>query len=189
MPPTSKPLISQTPAANGAAQDATRNRLVTLLYPELRKLAWRHLNAERADHTLQTTALVNEVFLEIARDETNRWADRAHFLAAASQIMRRVLIDYARRRCASKRGGGAVRIELEADDLPDTFEYSRLIELNQLLDQLAAEQPRMAQVVEMRCFGGLDCKEIGSALGIDERTVKRDWQFAKAWLAGQLRRG
>jgi len=175
---------------SGSAENAEiHNRLVTLLYPELHRLAKHHMRAEPAGHTLQTTALVHEFFLEIARDQQKVWANRSHFLAAASQAMRRLLIDHARRRKSFKRGGGAIRIEFNADVFPETFEHARLLEFDNVLERLAAEQPRMAQVVEMRIFGGLTGQEIGEALGVDERTIKRDWRLAKAWLASQLRKG
>jgi RNA polymerase sigma factor (TIGR02999 family) len=165
-----------------------RDRLVALIYPELRRLAHRHMRAERPDHTLQTTALVNEFFLEMARQERRIWANRSHFLAAASQAMRRLLVDHARSRKAAKRGGGAVMAEANPDTFATIAEFPAVIELDELLRRLESEEPRMARVVEMRCFGGLTAKEIGSVLGIDERTAKRDWQVAKAWLNGRLKR-
>jgi RNA polymerase sigma factor (TIGR02999 family) len=165
-----------------------RDRLVALMYPELCRLAQRHMRAERLDHTLQTTALVHEFFLEMARQERQIWTNRAHFLAAASQAMRRLLVDHARTRKAAKRGGGAVPADRDPDTLATVADFPAVLELDELLDRLASQEPRMAKVVEMRCFGGLSQKEIGDVLGIDERTAKRDWQVAKAWLQGQLRR-
>lgn len=170
------------------ADDEVRNRLISLLYPELHRLAKRHMKMERDHHTLQTTGLIHEFFLEIARQEQQVWASRSHFLAAASQAMRRLLIDYARGRNADKRGSNPLRIELDDAMLPVPFKQAQLLEIDELLDHLAAEQPRMAQIVEMRCFGGLTGQEIGEALGINERTVKRDWRVAKAWLSSQLRK-
>jgi RNA polymerase sigma-70 factor (ECF subfamily) len=165
-----------------------RDRLVALVYPELRRLAERHMRSERRDHTLQTTALINEFFLDMARQEHQVWNNRSHFLAAASRAMRRLLVDHARARNAAKRGGPAARADIDPDTFPTAAEFPAVLELNELLDRLAAEEPRMARVVEMRCFGGLTCKEAGDVLGIDERTAKRDWKVAKAWLNGQLRR-
>ena len=165
-----------------------RDRLVSLMYPELRRLAKCHMRAERPDHTLQTNALVNEFFLEMARQDRQIFNNRSHFLAAASQTMRCLLVDHARTRNAAKRGGGAPPADMNLDTLATVADFPAVLELDQLLDRLGEQEPRMAQVVEMRCFGGLSLKEIGEVLGIDERTAKRDWQVAKAWLHGQLRR-
>lgn len=162
-----------------------RGRLVDLMYPDLKRLAEARMRAERNDHTLQATALVGEFFLEIARAGGMSWRDRTHFLAVASQAMRRFLIDYARRRSAERRGGGRrVAVQIELLDLAEHPCEMALI--GELLEQLEAEDARLAQVVDMRCFGGLTHTEIGDALGIDERTVKRDWRVAKAWLGARL---
>ena len=166
-------------------------RLVEAVYPELKRMAERRMLHERADHTLQATGLVHEFFLEIARNQTMVWQNRAHFLAVASQAMRRFLIDYARARKADRRGGDLTKLQLEGLDLaqtssaPDTLD---LIIVSEVLDRLAAEEPRMAKIVEMRCFGGLTYAEIAEVLDIDERTAKRDWQVARAWMSSQLRK-
>jgi RNA polymerase sigma factor (TIGR02999 family) len=163
---------------------SARNRLVDLLYPELKRLAEQRMRSERADHTLQPSALVNEFFLEIVRVKGINWRDRAHFLAVASQAMKRFLIDYARAHNAGRRGGGKTAVELQEFGVK-----SKIIDavvLGDLLDRMALEEPRMATVLELRCFGGLTHAEIGLALGIDERTSKRDWQVAQAWLRAQL---
>jgi len=163
-----------------------RSRLMGLMYPELRRIAETRMRSERADHTLQATALVNEFFLEMALQRDISWRDRKHFLAVASQAMRRFLIDYARAGQADKRGGGCVKLSLDGLDLPMGSEPDVLV-INDLLDRLAAEEPRMASVVELHCFGGLSHSEVAGILGIDERTVRRDWQIAKAWLYGQMK--
>ena len=147
------------------------------------------MRTERADHTLQPTALVNEFFLQMARRGPLSFGSRSHFLAAASEAMRRLLIDYARAHRSSKRGGNSFRVQLDELALPEQSREVDVVEIGELLEKLAAEEPRMAQVVEMRCFGGLTFREIGEALNLDERTAKRDWQVARAWLFGQLRRG
>ncbi|MBC8167365.1 MAG: RNA polymerase subunit sigma-70 [Bryobacteraceae bacterium] len=161
-----------------------RGQLADLLYPDLKRLAELRMNAERPEHTLQATALVSEFFLEIARARDISFRDRTHFLAVASQAMRRFLIDYARARKAERRGGGRNAVQIELVDLAG--QPCELVVIGELLDQLAAEEPRMARVVDMRCFGGLTHAEIGETLGIDERTSKRDWRVAKAWLGARL---
>jgi RNA polymerase sigma factor (TIGR02999 family) len=168
--------------AQGDAE--ARSRLIDLIYPELKRLAEHRMRSERSDHTLQPSALVNEFFLEMVRWNAAKCRDRTHFLAVASQAMRRFLIDHARARNAQRRGGGMPLIEFPGLGLqPGPIDA---VVLDDLLRRLAAEEPRMAQVVDMRCFGGLTHAEIGAALGIDERTAKRDWQVARAWLRSQL---
>jgi RNA polymerase sigma-70 factor (ECF subfamily) len=164
-------------------------QLVALMYPELKRIAETRMRHERKDHTLQPTALVNEFFLELARQQDFSWRTRAHFLAVASRAMRRYLIDYARAHNAEKRPDGRLRVQLDALQPNRIDEAFDAIEIDEILERLAAEDPRMAQVVEMRCFGGLTHEEIAQTIGVDERTVKRDWQVARAWLIGQLRKG
>jgi RNA polymerase sigma factor (TIGR02999 family) len=173
----------------GSGDVAAYERAVALMYPDLRRLAERRMRAERSSHTLQPTALVNEFFLEMAAREGQIWNSRSHFLAAASKAMRRCLIDHARSRNAQKRGGASRPIVLDWEVPSADADFAGLLELNDLLERLAQEEPRMAGVAEMHCFGGLTCDEIGEILGIDGRTVRRDWKVAKAWLRGQLKRG
>jgi RNA polymerase sigma-70 factor (ECF subfamily) len=161
-----------------------RSLLVDLIYPELKRLAEYRMQAERPNHTLQPSALVNEFFLEIVRGNAVNFRDRTHFLAVASQAMRRFLIDHARAHNAQRRGGGMSPVEFR--DVGLHKDPIDALVLDELLQRLAAEEPRMAQVVDMRCFGGLTHAEIGAALGIDERTAKRDWRVARAWLQSQL---
>ncbi|HYP08116.1 MAG TPA: ECF-type sigma factor [Bryobacteraceae bacterium] len=163
--------------------------LVSHFYPDLKRIAQVRMRTERADHTLQPTALVSEFFLQLAKQEHLTWESRSHFLAMASTAMRRILIDYARAHDAGKREGSRIRIQLDDLALPHRGSLYDAAELNELLDRLEAEEPRMAKVVDMRCFGGLTHEEIGEILGVDARTVKRDWQVARAWLFGQLRKG
>lgn len=166
-----------------------RQELVGLMYPELKRIAENRMRGERRDHTLQATALVSEFFLQLARREEFVWQNRAHFLAVASQAMKRLLIDYARSHEAGKRGSGCPHIQIDRLSLSaEGGAAAGILEVDECLERLWKEEPRMAQIVEMRCFGGLTNKEIAEALGIDERTVKRDWQVARAWLAGQLRK-
>src|SRR5262249_11506792 len=150
--------------------ERARSQLVALLYPELRRIAESRMRTERLDHTLQPTALVNEFFLQLARQAPLSCRSRSHFLAAASQALRRLLIDHARSRAAGKRGGNPLRIQLDDFVLQQDDPGLDVVVLGQLLDRLASEEPRMAKVVDMHCFGGLTHQEIGEALGVDERT-------------------
>lgn len=173
-----------------AGEQQVRGELVSVMYPELKRMADARMRSERPDHTIQPTELVNEFFLEIARTEGINWRNRKHFLAVASQVMRRFLIDYARAHASQRRGGNSIKLrladlELRVEDGDGALDP---VIIGELLDRLAAEEPRMAKVVEMRCFGGLSHAEIADVLDIDERTVKRDWQIARAWLYGQLRK-
>ena len=163
--------------------------LIARMYPELKRIAQGRMRSERSDHTLQPTALVNEFFLQMAKQQDFVWRNRSHFLAVASKAMQRLLIDYSRAHDAAKRGGGLPKLQLDDLMLPEHGNVYDIVEINDVLQRLSNEEPRMAQVVEMRCFGGLTNQEIAETLGIDERTVKRDWQVARAWLFGQLRKG
>lgn len=167
---------------NGDAE--ARGEFFALVYPDLKRLANLQMGRERRDHTLQPTALISELFLSIHNAKDIQWRDRAHFLAIASQMMKRYLIDYARARGAERRGGGQRAVFM--DGLEFSAKPMDLLELTELLDRLAAEEPRMGRVVDLRCFGGLTHVEIAETLGVDERTCKRDWQVARAWLQAQL---
>jgi RNA polymerase sigma factor (TIGR02999 family) len=162
-----------------------RDAAITLLYPELKRIAEAHMRHERPDHTLQATALVSEFFMEYARSPSITARNRLQFLKLASIAMRRLLVDYARARGAEKRGGDRIRLDFEGIDEPGRGPQ-HLSEIDELLEQLAREDPRMAQVVELKFFGGLTNAEIGEALDMSERTVKRDWQVARAWMYSRL---
>jgi RNA polymerase sigma factor (TIGR02999 family) len=167
------------------------DRLFELLYGDLRDLAHRQLASEREGHTLHTTDLVHEAYLRLVDHRRAEWEDRARFLGIASSVMRRVLIDYARRHAAEKRGGARMAVSLSfADDGDGTPSADQRAEsflvLDDALDRLAAVDERLARVVECRFFGGLTDLETAAALGIAERTVRRDWLKAKAWLAHAL---
>lgn len=170
-----------------AADEAARAQILEAFYPELKRIAEGHMRRERRDHTLQPTALVNEFFLVLAKQRKFTVNGRAHFLAIASRAMRRLLIDHARSHSALRRGGAAVNIELDPEMAGSKGGFD-MLELDELLDRLTAEEPRMAKVVELKCFGGLTFEEIAQVLSIDERTAKRDWQVARAWLFGHLNR-
>jgi RNA polymerase sigma factor (TIGR02999 family) len=174
-----------------ALEAASRNResldaLVLELYEELRGMAHRQLLGERDDHTLGTTALVHEAYLKLTHLDRLEWQNRAHFCAEAARAMRRILVDYAVRRGAKKRGGDRARVELEDSYAITDAETGQLLALHRALDELSSHHPRHARVVECRFFAGMTISEIGEALGISPATVKRDWQLARAWLNREL---
>lgn len=161
-------------------------RLLEVLNPELRWAAARCMRTERRDHTLQPTALVNEAYLRLAGRKDVCWQNRGHFLAVATQVMRRVLIDHARTRRSEKRGGRARRVDL--DDVPASAHNwaEEILALDAALTRLAKFDPRQVRIIELRFFGGLTEAEIGAEIGVSERTVKREWKVGKAWLFGEL---
>ncbi len=162
--------------------------LVDRLYPELKRIASRYLSKERAGHTLQSTALVNEAYMRLV-DQKAQWANRAHFLAVCARIIRGILVDYARARKSEKRGGGAFCLALdEAIDIPGRRDLD-LMELDQALKLLAELDQRQSQIVELRYFGGLSIEETAEFLKLSTATVKRDWSVAKAWIRREILRG
>ena len=172
---------------NGGDQEAL-DRLVPLIYDELRRAARRHMRRESADHTLQTTALVNEAYLRLIDQKHVRWEGRSHFFALAAQVMRNILVDYARRRRYQKRGGLARRVLLEEANAVSREPGADILALDEALKLLAEIDPRRSRVVELRYFGGLDLKETAAVLGVSPATALRDWNLAKAWLYRQLSR-
>lgn len=160
-------------------------RLVPLVYEELRAMAGRQMGAQRRDHTLQATALVNEAWLRIARTEYQSWADRREFLLVAATVMRNVLVDYARRQNAAKRPAPADRVQLDGLATGDPF-GADLLAMDQALEQLAAIDPRQTRIVELRYFAGLSIPETAEALEVSESTVTREWRMARAWLKRAL---
>jgi len=166
---------------------AALDQLIPFVYAELQRLASAYMRRERAGHTLQTTALVNEAYLRLA-DQTNpRWQNRAHFFAVAARAMRQILVSYARTQHAQKRGGGAVKVDLDEAALVSPEESKQIVELHEALEQLSALDSRKAQVVELKYFGGLNYDEIAEVLKISRITARRDWEFAKVWLYTELR--
>jgi RNA polymerase sigma factor (TIGR02999 family) len=162
------------------------NELVPLVYSELRRIARRKLRLERSGHTLGTTALVNEAYLQLVQVDRIQWQSRAHFLAIAAQAMRNILVGHARRRKRVKRGGGAPHVPLsEADHLP-VREADRILELDAALTDLAALNPRHARIVECRFFGGMTIEETAAVLGVSPATTKRDWTVLRGWLQREL---
>ena len=164
------------------------SHLMELVYGELHKIALREMRRERGEHTLQATALVSEAYVRLCggADQPN-WSDRAHFFAVAAQQMRRILVDHARRLQTEKRGGGQVRLGLLEGDGGMVGFDDRLLAVDEALTRLYALDERAAKVIELRFFGGLNEAEAAEALGISLATLKRDWDFARAWLASQLR--
>jgi len=163
------------------------NRLMELVYPELRKIARRYLRGERAGHSLQATALVNEAYLQLVGQLGEKdWSNRSHFFAVAAQMMRRILVDHARERNAQKREGGLKRVELMDQLTVSEEQLDQVLEIDAALTKLAQWDPRQCRVVELRFFAGLTEDEIAGVLGVAARTVKRDWSVARAWLHGEL---
>ena len=162
--------------------------LLSLVYGELRRIAAHKMANEAAGHTLQPTALVHEAWLRLVRAEDQSWENRAHFFGAAAEAMRRVLIDHARRKQAARHGGDWERIELDAINEPATATEPMLLRVNEAVDKLAQEDSRAAELVKLRFFAGLSVEEAALALGVTDRTARRDWRFARAWLHDELRR-
>ena len=169
---------------DGSALD----KLIPLVYDELYRLARRYMRQERPDHTLQATSLVNEAYLRLIDVNRIEWRNRTHFLALAAQMMRRILVEFARNRHRQKRGGGAIQVSLDdVQELADSKEYD-LVALSDALSGLATFDSRMSQVVELRFFGGLTVNETADVLNVSPETVMRDWKTAKAWLLREIRR-
>ena len=166
--------------------DAALAELTPLVYEELQRLAHHFMEGQRPDHTLQTTALVNEAYLRLA-DQTNpSWQNRAHFFAVAARAMRQILVDYAKSQRAQKRGGGAFKVELDETAIVSPEESKEIVDLHEALERLTTLDSRKAQVVELKYFGGLNYDEMAEVLKISPVTVRRDWEFAKLWLYTEL---
>jgi RNA polymerase sigma factor (TIGR02999 family) len=163
---------------DGAAFD----ELVPLVHDELRRLARRYMRRERAGHTLQTTALVNEAYLRLINQGQVEWQNRAHFFAIAARVMRRILVDYARTRGYSKRGGNAIHVSFDETAVVSPGAGAEIIAIDEALGDLAAVDPRKGRIVELRFFGGLSIEETAEVMSISPTTVQREWRSAKAWL-------
>ena len=168
--------------------EAALARLTPLVHQELQRIARRCLRGERAGHSLQATALVNEAYLRLLDVQHVSWQNRAHFLAMSARLMRRILVEFARARAREKRGGGAVKVSL-VEGLLTTDKGHDLVALDDALAALAQMDARKSRVVELRVFGGLSVDETAEALAVSPETVMRDWKFSKAWLMSELRRG
>lgn len=161
-------------------------KLIPLVQPELQRLAHRYMSRERPGHTLQTTALLNDAYLELSDKTHPQWQNRAHFFAVAAQLMRRIMVDHARQRQALKRGGGAIKVTLDDSIMSAESRSAELLALDEAMEKLAAFDQRKADVVEMRYFGGLTMEEIAEVMKIHVNTVMRDWKAARAWLFAAL---
>lgn len=162
------------------------DRLIPLVYAEMRRLARYYMRGERSGHTLQTTALINEAYIRLVDHKGMRWQNRAHFYAVAAQAMRRILVDNARSRNYAKRGGGAQMVELDEAAVVAQELAAEMIALDEALNELAVLDPRQSKTVELRYFGGMSVEETAEALGVSPVTVMRDWRAAKAWLLRSL---
>jgi RNA polymerase sigma factor (TIGR02999 family) len=173
-------LLRRTSEGDSAAEE----QLLQVLYAELRKIARRHFRGERPDHTLQPTVLVHEAYMRLMRGSTPAWQDRVHFLATASLVMRRILVDHARRRSAGKRVSGAQHQHLtdRLASLSINHDPERILAVNRALSELSTTSPRASKVLELKFFAGLTDQEAAECLGVSDRTVKRDWQEAKAFV-------
>ena len=163
--------------------------LMPLVYDELRKLAAHKMAQEKPGQTLQATALVHEAWLRLNESNRQEWRGREHFFSAAAEAMRRILVENARRKSRLRHGGQLERVDCDLIDLPIAADGEKCLQVNEALDRLAEIDPRKAEVVKMRMFIGLEVQEIAGALNASEKTVQRDWTFAKAWLSRELKEG
>ena len=163
------------------------NKLTPLVYDELHRLAHKYIRRERPGHTLQTTALVNEAYVRLVDQNSVDWQNRAHFFGVAAQVMRHILVDYARQQTAVKRGGGVERFNLDEGLIVSKESAAELVALDEALKALSNLYPRRSKVVELRYFGGLNNKEASEILNVSETTIERDWRFARAWLFREMR--
>ena len=177
-------LLKQLSAVDHDAVD----QLVPVLYNELRRLAAYYLRQERSNHTLQATALVHEAYLRLVDQRAVEWKNRSHFFGVAAQVMRRILLDYARSHQAVKRGGPSPKISLDDAMVYGEDQTGQLVALDELLTRLSSMDPQQGRIVELRFFGGMSVEETAELLGISPRTVKRDWAMAKSWLSRELRK-
>jgi RNA polymerase sigma factor (TIGR02999 family) len=178
--------VTELLLAWGRGDRVALNELVPLVHQELRRLARLQLRGERNNHTLQTTALVNEAFIRLVDLRRIQWQDRAHFLSLSARLMRRILVDHARSRNYQKRGGGALNLTLDDIVVASPARGADLVALDDALEGLARVDPRKSQVVELRFFGGLSVEETAEALEVSPETVLRDWRLAKVWLLREV---
>lgn len=187
-PNGSRPHVTELLLAWGSGDRSALDELVPIIHEELRRLARLQMRGERDNHTLQTTALVNEAFLRLVDLRRIRWQDRAHFLALSARLMRRILVDHARSRSYQKRGGGAANLTLDEALVASPERGVDLLALDDALEDLARVDARKSQVVELRFFGGLSVEETAEALKVSPETVTRDWRLAKVWLLREISR-
>jgi RNA polymerase sigma-70 factor (ECF subfamily) len=185
-PSVSPHRVTQLLAEWSNGDGAALAELTPLVYEELRRLAHHYMEGQRRDHTLQTTALVNEAYLRLAEQTKPNLQSKVHFFAVAASAMRQILVSYARSNRAQKRGGGGARIELDEAAILSPEQSKEIVDLHEALERLSALDARKAQVVELKFFGGLNYDEIAEVLRIARMTVRRDWEFAKLWLYTEL---
>ena len=178
--------VSQLLVDWGNGDKAALDRLTPLVHEELHRLAHRHMRQERPNHTLQTTALVNEAYVRLADQRNLHWKNRAHFFSIASELMRRILVDLARAHHRAKRGGGAVQVSLDEAAILSQERAGELVALDEALTRLAKMDERKSKVVELRFFGGMSVEETAEALRLSPITIKREWSAAKAWLYREI---
>jgi RNA polymerase sigma-70 factor (ECF subfamily) len=181
--------VSQLLVDWGNGDKAALDRLTPLVHEELHRLAHRHMRLERPNHTLQTTALVNEAYVRLVDQRNLHWKNRAHFFSIASTLMRRILVDLARAHHRAKRGGGALQVSMDEAATVSRERAGELVALDEALTRLAAIDPRKSQVVELRFFGGMSVEETAEALRLSPITIKREWSAAKAWLFREIANG
>lgn len=186
MDSTSQHDVTQLLVAWGNGDQAARDRLMSVVYDELHRLAQRYMRRESPGHTLQTSALVNEAFLRLVDQKNVQWQNRAHFYGIAAQMMRRILVDYARSRSSSKRGGGVHELSLEETLIVSNERTAEVVAVHEALDELTKFDARKGQIVELRFFAGLSIEETAEVLGVSPGTVMRDWTLAKAWLRKEI---
>src|SRR5215467_6882455 len=184
--PSTRQEVTQLLGAWSGGDQAALEKLFPLLQPELHRLAHHYMSRERAGHTLQTTAILNEAYLRLVENTQPPWQNRTHFVAAAAQLMRRIMVDHARERHSLKRGGGAQRVTLDEAAWVTERRSEELLALDEALEKLAAQDARKSQIVELRYFGGLTVEETAEFLKLSQRTVEREWTMAKAWLYREL---
>jgi RNA polymerase sigma factor (TIGR02999 family) len=180
------PHVTQLLVAWSNGDQAARDQLMSVVYDELHRLARRYMRRESPGHTLQTSALVNEAFLRLVDQHNVHWQNRSHFFGIAAQMMRRILVDYARSRNFAKRGGGAVKLSLEEGLIVSDERSEQVVAVHEALEGLAKIDPRQAQIVELKFFAGLSNEETGEVLAVSPGTVARDWTMAKAWLRREI---
>lgn len=178
--------VTQLLVAWSNGDSAARDALMPLVHDELRRLAHRYMGRERPDHTLQTSALVNEAFIRLIDQKDVHWQNRAHFFGIAAQMMRRILVDYARKRGVAKRGGNPQCVPLDQVMIVSPERAAEIVALDDALNRLAELDQRKSQIIELRFFGGLSIEETAEVLGVSPGTVMRDWTFAKAWLRREI---
>src|SRR5438067_9815568 len=185
-PSVSPQRVTQLLADWSHGDDSALGELTPLVYEELRRLAHHFMEGQRPDHTLQTTALVDEAYLRLADQTSPSWQNRAHFFAVAARAMRQILVNYAKSSRAQKRGGGALKVELDEGAIVSPEQSQAILDLHEALEKLGTLDSRKARVVELKYFGGLNHDEIAEVMKVSTVTVRRDWVFAKAWLYNEL---